>query len=139
MQSTVRISARRRALIPLLLSLAMLAVAVFAVRSSAPLLVSGQRARGTVTALRLNSSGVRSVYDPLVRFRTTTGDIIEFEGEGSKTPDRRIGEVVEVLYAADKPTHAMIDRGVWNWLLPAAFGLCAVPVALLSMRALLRG
>lgn len=121
---------------PLLASLVLLAVAAFMGRSTASLQLSGLRASGTVTALRLNSS---HTYDPRVRFKTASGDIIEFEGEGSNRPDHRVGEAVEVMYAADRPTHAMIDRGVWNWFMPAVFALCALPIALVSARALLRG
>ncbi len=127
-------SRRRRAAVPLLVSLALLAAAVVIGRSTLSLQLSGLRARGTVIALRLNSS---RTYAPRVRFQTNNGDIIEFEGEGSNPPDHHVGEAVEVMYEADRPTHAIINRGVRNWLMPAVFGLCAVPIAVWSLRALL--
>ena len=131
--------ARRLALVALLVCISLLAAAVLTGRSTASLQLSGVRSSGTVTALRLNSSGPRSTYDPLVRFKTPSGDIVEFEGEGSNPPDRRVGEVVEVLYAADRPTHAMINRGARDWFIPAGFALCALPIGLLAARAFARG
>ena len=83
---------------------------------------SGLRANGEVVRLvQESSSGSNGgyVYYPVVRFRTAENATIEFRDDvGSNPPTRRPGERTEVLYLPANPGQAMIDRGIFNVLLP---------------------
>ena len=83
---------------------------------------SGTRATGEVVRLveQSNSgSDGGSVYYPVVRFRTAENTTIEFKDDiGSNPPSRRPGERTDVLYLPSNPAQAIIDRGIFNVLLP---------------------
>ena len=82
---------------------------------------SGLRANGEVVRLQSSSSSNGGyVYYPVVRYRTAGNLTVEFKDEiGSDPPTRRPGDKATVLYLADNPGQAMIDRGIVNFLLPA--------------------
>jgi hypothetical protein len=83
---------------------------------------SGLRADGEVVRLIEQSSSGSSggyVYYPVVRFRTAENVTIEFKDDiGSNPPGRRPGDRAAVLYLSTNPAQAMIDRGIFNVLLP---------------------
>jgi Protein of unknown function (DUF3592) len=87
---------------------------------------TGLRAPGEVVRLQRDSSG-DEVYYAVVRFRTEKKRPIEFKDSmGSNPPSYRRGDKVTVLYLADNPREAMIDRGFWwNWAMPALLFLGA--------------
>lgn len=92
------------------------------------LATSGVRAEGEVVRMveQSDSGGGGYTYYPVVRFRTADNRTIEFKDNiGSDPPTRRPGDKAAVLYARDNPAQAMIDRGFFNWVLPALLFLGA--------------
>ena len=66
----------------------------------------GARTTGTVTGLRRDDSGENSVFHPIVRFTTRTGDSVEVEsGFGTSGSDDffYIGREVDILYLPHNP------------------------------------
>ena len=86
---------------------------------------SGARANGEVVRLIEESSSGSSggyVNYPVVRFRTAENVTIEFKDQiGSNPPSRQPGDRAVVLYLPSNPSQAMIDRGIFNVLLPGLF------------------
>ena len=109
---------------PILAFFALLLVAVGAYQSVRLFRfeTSGMRANGEVVRLveeSSSSSDGGSVYYPVVRFRTAENVTIEFKDDvGSDPPARRPGDRTAVLYLPANPGQAMIDRGIFNILLP---------------------
>lgn len=97
--------------------------------------MAGLRAEGRVVRLVTETgSGNSPSYYPVVRYRTERDTVVEFkDSTGSNPPGYRAGDVVTVLYLADRPQQAMIDRGLfWNWLIPALLAFGAVLVLWLA-------
>ena len=102
---------------------------------------TGLRAPGEVVRLKdeYSDNGGR-IYFAVVKFRTEKNVRVEFKDSlGSNPPSYRRGDKVTVLYLADNPQQAMIDRGFWgNWAIPALLFLAAAfVIGLLVM--MLRG
>ena len=88
----------------------------------------GLHAQGQVVRLKSETSSGSSAYHAVVRYRTETNALVEFKDSvGSNPPGHRVGDKVAVLYLADDPNGAIIDRGVfWNWAIPALLLVGAV-------------
>ena len=105
-------------------------------RSLVSLQAIGQRVPGTVVRLQLDSgSDNHSTYHAIIRFTPANGGLVEFEDRvGSNPPSYHTDEAVTVLYRPSSPqSTAIIDRGFWNWLPPAAvflFGAVLIGVGL---------
>jgi uncharacterized protein DUF3592 len=107
---------------------------LFQAYSMSQLETSGLRAPGAVVGLREEESGNNYSYYPVVRYRTDKNLNIEFKDSlGSNPPSYRPGDKVTVLYLADAPQRAVIDRGMWNWAIPAILVLAASFVAWLTL------
>ncbi len=92
---------------------------------------NGVRVAGTVVALERSGAGEDETYYPVVRFSSYEGAAYQFKDRtGSNPPSYRPGADVGILYlAADPQQSALIDRGIWNWLLPillSGLGLAAI-------------
>jgi uncharacterized protein DUF3592 len=100
---------------------------------------AGLRAEGEVVRLKREYSSDdsgRTVYFAIVRFRTDKNERVEFKDRmGSNPPSYRRGDKVSVLYLADNPREAVIDRGFWgNWAVPGLlFAAAAFVMWLLVM------
>jgi len=115
-------------------ALLLAALGVFQGYRMSQLEASGLRAPGAVVSLREEESGNNSSYYPVVRYRTDKNLSVEFKDSvGSNPPSYRPGDKVTVLYLADAPQRAVIDRGVWNWAIPVILVLAASFVAWLTL------
>jgi Protein of unknown function (DUF3592) len=105
------------------MAVVLIGVAIYQGTYIARLEANGLRADGRVVSLRseAGSGGRGSSYFPIVRYRTEQNAQVEFKDAiGSDPPRYRVGDEVTVLYLANDPNEAIIDRGVlWNWAIPA--------------------
>ncbi len=63
-----------------------------------------------------SSEGSSYTYYSIVRFKTQSGQSIEFrDSVGSSHRMHEVGEQIDVLFLPTQPEEAMIDRGIWNW------------------------
>ncbi|MET0985234.1 MAG: DUF3592 domain-containing protein [Steroidobacteraceae bacterium] len=111
-----------------LLGLALLAGAYHLGHTLHVLKSTGVRTAGGVVALEASTDSDSTTYRPIVEFNTAGNVVVRFKDRvGSNPPSHRTGDAVAVLYAADAPqATAMIDRGVWNWVIPGLL-LCFGP------------
>jgi hypothetical protein len=91
---------------------------------------AGVRAEGEVVRLE-RGSGNSASYFPIVRVPLEGHSFFKFKDSvGSNPPGYRRGDKVTVLYFPEKLGDAMIDRGRWNWAMPAVlFAFAAVILA----------
>ena len=81
------------------------------------------RAEAEVIRLISSSDSEGTTYYPLYRFQTPQGEVVEFKDSvGSNPPSARVGDSSPVLYEADYPASAIVDRG-WLNRLPGALAL----------------
>lgn len=120
-----------------MLGLGVLALGVHIGRRVSHLEASGARTPGTVVGLDIESTLRNRNYYPVVRFRTPDGIAVEFrDGTGSNPPAYREGDTVTVLFLSASPEDtAIIDRGRWNWLGPAALCSFGTMLTLIALRA----
>ncbi|MDR3415389.1 MAG: DUF3592 domain-containing protein [Nevskia sp.] len=114
------------------IGLAMLVMAALIARHQLDFGRRAAVARGEVVDEKLSCSrddtavhpGAEScTYRPLVRFRTTAGQDIEFLSTmGSNPPDHRRGETVRVLYLTADPDQAAIDSWLDRWFITLVSG-----------------
>jgi len=130
----------RRRFSPVLLGLgvAMLALGGYLGRSLVRLESTGLRVPGIVRALVVPNPGSKgAAYYPEVSFTATDGRRIEFrDSTGSNPPSFHPGETVTVLYSPGDLGHAVIDRGVMNWLPPVAILLFGALLFIAGIRSL---
>ncbi len=90
----------------------------------------GLRARGEIVGRKYNrpsSSDSQGTYSAIVEFDDGTGRRYKFtEKHGSSHPTFKKGDAVTVIYMPDNPQDAIIDHGIWNWLLSGGLGLGAL-------------
>jgi hypothetical protein len=87
---------------------------------------AGIHADGEVIDLKEESSNHGYSYYPIVRFPIGNNRSVQFkDGVGSDPPSYEVGERVRVLYLADDLRVAIIDRGIWNWIIPSVFVVAA--------------
>jgi len=80
----------------------------------------GVRVDGEVAGIdsRRSSDG-DTMYYAVVSFTTAEGQKVRFDDKaGGSSPLYRAGDRVKVLYDGTDPTEAIIDRGMFNWVLP---------------------
>lgn len=99
---------------------------------------SGIRAEGKVIEMKSRSSDDGYVYYPVVRFSTSSGKNITFDGKSASNPPMYdTGEKVTVLYLENSPKNsAIIDHGFWNWILPGVLGAIGFLFFFLGLRLL---
>jgi hypothetical protein len=69
-----------------------------------------------------SSDGSSYTYYAVVTFQNEHGKKIRFRDNfGSSHPNIKRGDIVDVLYDPDNEDRAIIDRGIWNWLIPVVF------------------
>jgi hypothetical protein len=67
----------------------------------------------------------------VVIFTAKSGNGVRFrDRSGSNPPFDRVGDRVTVLYLESNAESAVIDRGVWNWVVPLLAFQCASSVLL---------
>jgi uncharacterized protein DUF3592 len=80
---------------------------------------SGLRAEGVVVRLDAEESDNSYTYYPVVRARLPDGSSLEFKDSiGSNPSSYRVNDKVRVLYLPASPHRPIIDRGLWNGLIP---------------------
>jgi hypothetical protein len=71
-----------------------------------------------------SSDGNSYTYYPVVEFRAENNDTHQFRDRvGSNPSFYQPGDSVNVLYDPTDLNHAMVDRGLWNWMLAAGLSL----------------
>lgn len=111
-----------------LIAVGLLIGAVYTKRNTEDFLSEALRTGGTVVRIEStysSSSGGSGSYTyyPVVGFVTEAGASVEVRDRvGSNPPSFRRGDAVSVLYDPNDPQSAWIDRGAWNWALPAGLG-----------------
>jgi hypothetical protein len=102
-------------------------VGIFQGMKIAHLEAVGLRAPGEVVRLMEESSSGPSTYYAIVKYQTDRNESVEFKDNiGSNPPSHRPGDKVTVLYLADDPREAVVDRGIgWNWAIPGIMILSA--------------
>jgi hypothetical protein len=92
----------------------------------------GVRAPGKVVAMEYSGSSgdSKGTYHAVVSFAAQDGAAYQFKDKsGTNPPMYQAGEAVTVLYLVTTPQKsAIIDHGVWNWLVSGA--LCAFGIVL---------
>jgi hypothetical protein len=106
------------------------------------LLIEGENATGTVTALEFASSTSASgqaVLFPIVTYQTLDGRTIIFRHRTGANPAAYAkGERVVVRYLPGNPGGALIAEGFRNWLLPLVLLVCGAILTLVTGIALWR-
>ncbi|MBN8531793.1 MAG: DUF3592 domain-containing protein, partial [Alphaproteobacteria bacterium] len=86
-------------------------------------IASALTAEGTVIEVEEYSSSDGSLYRPVVRFKTSSGEEITMrDSGGSNPPLYDQGETVTVYYAPGDPRDAKLDSWITLWVLPGFFG-----------------
>jgi hypothetical protein len=112
-----RAQPRRLAPFVVLAGIGLVALGVHQSRVLLRLESAGIRAPGRVTSLTSSRSNNGVTYYPLVTYRDGAGRSIVFKDSvGASPPMYHGGEAVTVLYLPGEAGHAIIDRGLWNWL-----------------------
>ncbi len=118
--------AAQRKWLPLaaLVGLALLAFGVWRGRDLVWLQSAGSRVDGVVVRIEseYNPDAENSSYTyySVVRFETAAGREVTFRDSiGASHPIDKKDEVVGVIYDPADLDRAMIDRGLWNWAIPA--------------------
>ena len=114
----------------LLLGIAAIAGGNYLNNNLTQMMETGIGVKGRVVRMESRNSSASDssgpTYHAVVEFETRDGGKIRFTDKlGSNPPLYETGEEVAVLYKPDRPDEAIIDRGIWNRLLPAglaAFG-----------------
>jgi hypothetical protein len=124
-----------------LLAVVLVGVAIQQGAQIARLEAIGLRAQGKVIGLKSEFSSGSSTYHAIVRYRTEKNALVEFKDSiGTNPPSHRMGDKVTVLYLADDPKGAIIDRGVfWNWAIPVLLLAGAVLLSWLLLAMLRTG
>lgn len=105
------------------IGLLFLAAGAFVTWRAHTLIDVSTKADGMVIELRLSRPGSGSSgHQPVVRFTTNEGSVVEFISSiSSRPPAYKIGEQVQVLYDPKDPYHAEINSFLSLWLLPSIF------------------
>ena len=93
---------RTRVIPPLFLAIGIgaLSLAVYSYANTRQLVAQGEHAQGVVVAL----SRSRSVYSPVVAFKTADGTEVEFVGQvGTSSPRFLKGQSLDVIYRRENP------------------------------------
>ena len=98
------------------------------------------RTTGTVVELRSRARvGDRTTYAPIFKFRDVAGNEHRIESNVSQRPcPYSVGMTVPVLYRADDPNSALIDRFWELWILPVVLGIVGAVTKTFSVVNLVR-
>jgi hypothetical protein len=99
-----------------LIGAAMLIGTVYWFQSTRAFIASAATAEGTVVDLVQSRSSNSTMYSPVVRYNTATGELIEFVSSvSSNPPGYHKGEKVEVMYSPSEPSKASINTFFNLW------------------------
>jgi hypothetical protein len=99
------------------------------------LILAGNQTTGRIVDYKeYRDSRATSRFVPMVEFETNN-QRIHFEDWVGRTRRHGTGDLTSVLYDPANPSHAMIDRGILNWL---PWGPCVALGLLLTLSALTR-
>lgn len=99
------------------------------------LILEGTQTTGRIVEYKeYRDSHATSRFVPMVEFEANH-QRIRFEDWVGRTRRRGTGDPTSVLYDSANPSHAMMDRGILNWL---PWGPCAALGLLLTLSALKR-
>jgi hypothetical protein len=131
---------RRWAPVLLVVGVTLLGLSYYLGHNLVHLETTGLRAPGIVQSLERSAPDSHgSTYHPVVSFVTRGGDAIRFrDATGSNPPAYRVGDHVTVLYLENDSESTTIDRGIWNWLIPALVLLFGGLLCIISVPALAR-
>jgi hypothetical protein len=103
---------------------AMLIAGCFWYQSTMTFVASALTAEGVVLRNEeSDSSDSAPSYHAVVAFTDQSGRRITYRDSiGSSPPMYSTGDKVRVLYAPADSSSAMIDRGMWDWLVPLLIG-----------------
>lgn len=94
----------------LFIGICMLISAIIAYVNNVSFIETAEKTNGVVTELILR----KSAYYPVIQFRTTTNEVINFNSPvGSLPPSYRVGEEVTVFYDPANPYSATLN-GFWS-------------------------
>ncbi len=101
-------------------------------------LAVGVPARGEVVDFESRysstSDGSGYTYYSVVKYRDASGRVVKFQDQvGSSHRMHKRGDEVDVLYNPDDSSDAMIDRGIWNWLVSGGLALVAFLMSLAGL------
>ncbi len=92
--------------------------AYYAQKSMVEYSTRGIKAEGKVTGFESKDSDDSIVYHAIVEFTDQSGNSVKFQDSvGSSHPSFKRGDAVSVLYLPETPSAAMVDRGIFNWVL----------------------
>lgn len=101
-----------------------------------------QLVTGEVVSYREVRDGDETRHRPRLRFKTTSGEIVQFDSQMATTTERfRIGEKLPVVYKARDPTNARVAQFQDNWLgacIALGLGLAGMAGGFLVRRAVRR-
>lgn len=82
----------------------------------------------------------RMMYYPVVAFEDSKHHSVQFTQQGgSSSPSYNKGDEVEVIYLESDPSGtAIIDEGMWNWIVPGSLGLLGIIFAIGGVWAIIR-
>ncbi len=101
--------------------------AYYAQKSMVEYSTRGIKAEGKVTGFQSKDSDDSTVYHAIIEFNDQSGNSVKFQDSvGSSHPGFKRGDQVSVLYLPEKPTAAMVDRGIFNWTLSSGLILGAL-------------
>lgn len=85
---------------------------------------AGGTAMGTVVEMKqyekTSDSGTSTMYQPVIEFKTETGEVITYtDPTSTSSPRHQIGDQVEILYDRNFPTNAR-ENNFWGLHLPDA-------------------
>ncbi len=104
-----------------LIALGTIGAGVWAFNDMRHTLAVGIHAQGEIVGMEVDRDSDSTSYYPIVRFYNKDGLSLKFKDNvGSNPPSYRVGDEVDVIYMPEDSRDAMIDRGVWNWVLAGA-------------------
>ncbi|MCB1784180.1 MAG: DUF3592 domain-containing protein [Alphaproteobacteria bacterium] len=119
-----KVQARFVAVICLLVGCGLLGGAWYTGQDMRLFMESGITVDGEVASIGSRSSDDGYTYYAIVNYVTREGQSVTFSDSVSSNPAMHArGDQVRVIYDPSDVRHAMIDRGIMNWLLSGGFGL----------------
>ena len=97
------------------IGLAMLIATLFLYQNTQTFLSTAITTHGTVVELISSRSNDSTTYAPVVVFKASNGEVIEFVSSGSNPPAYSRNETVEVLYQEKNPQSAKINSLLALW------------------------
>jgi hypothetical protein len=102
-------------------------IAIYFFFQSQDLVNNGTSTKGTIVDLRHEVTDKSGVYYPVVKFQSSTGDVLEVKTSfGSSPPTHKIGDSVEIFYDKNNPKRWTINHPFYLYFLVGIFGFFGV-------------